>query len=83
MAKSNEQKLEDAVRGAAEAAIDASGGTVRSLVIDFQASGELPYRIVTPDEQYPLVGMATIEPQTDPTAQSETNVSDGLPKGDS
>lgn len=43
---------------AIEAAKEAGIGTVRSIAVDYQASGEYPFRITVADEDLPVVGLA-------------------------
>jgi hypothetical protein len=61
MAKSTEERLDEAVVRAIELAREACGGRLVSMSMDFQPSGEYPYRMVTTDETLPLSGLARAE----------------------
>lgn len=79
MAKSNEEVLEERVAAAAVQAIETVGPLVQRLTIDFQANGELPFRMEVPNETLPLIGLARVNPerllqreQKVPVAERET-----------
>lgn len=61
--------MNHAIKRLAEVTREISDGQASSITIDFQASGEFPYRIVIPEEQYPVVGLARAD---EPTDQSGT-----------
>jgi hypothetical protein len=74
MAKSTEERLEDSVRSCGEVASELTDGQVTRLTIDFQASGELPFRLEIPNETLPLVGMARQQSPRDDTGDSSASV---------
>jgi hypothetical protein len=43
------------------AIVESVDGDVLQLVVDYQGSGELPYRVLVRDEHLPLAGVAFIE----------------------
>lgn len=57
MAKSNEEKLDDAVIALVHAAHACSGPGLQGIEVDFQPTGEYPYRMQTENETLPLVGV--------------------------
>lgn len=75
MAKSNEQQFEEAAIQLARLAYTLTEGKVQSVSVDFQASGEYPWRIVVPDEGLPLAGLATDQSPPDPDADPQRSVS--------
>jgi len=79
VAKSKQKQLDDAVAAVAEATRDLTEGAATRITVDFQASGEAPYRIDTPDEQVPLVGLAVVESPPSDTTDDHTERS-GTPR---
>lgn len=65
VAKSTEQLLEEAVAETARLADLWTNGEAASVALDLSASGEVPFRVVVPDETLPLVGMATLPPRSE------------------
>jgi hypothetical protein len=65
--KSAQERLDEAVTAAIEAAREVTGGTARSLSVDYQDSGLYPYRMTVPDETLPVIGLATSEAGSDAT----------------
>jgi hypothetical protein len=58
MAQSPIDRLKDAVTTAIEAAQEIGEGNVTSLTVDYQASGEYPFRAFIPDEPVPFADVA-------------------------
>jgi len=74
VAKSAEDTLNDKVGAAAAAALDVAGPDLVSLTIDFQASGECPYRMSVAGEILPLIGLAGVPPERFTGASDRTPV---------
>lgn len=81
MPKSTEEHLDEAVVAAAKHARAASGGRATGMQIDFQVSGELPYRLFVPDETHPLIGLARTEPGPEETPDLSSSVTQSQAKG--
>lgn len=69
MEQGDEKRMNKVVNRLAAVTRDITDGQAASITVDFQASGEFPYRIVIPEEQYPVVGLARAD---EPTDQSGT-----------
>lgn len=81
MAKSDEERLEDAVARVGQLTRDIVGPEASRLTIDFQASGELPFRIEVPEETYPVVGLARVDPSTPDKTPTSTGVAESREAG--
>jgi hypothetical protein len=81
MPKSDEQRLEEAVARLGMLTRDIAGSGATRLTIDFQESGELPFRIDVPDETYPVIGLAKVDPSTEDTASTSSPVAESPEAG--
>jgi hypothetical protein len=69
--KSKEEQLNDRVAAAAAQALEVAGPHIKSMTLDFQQSGEVPYRMVVSDDVAPLIGLASVDKsRTDSTPPS-------------
>ena len=59
MATSMDQALDEAIVQVVKAAKEITNGTVRQVSVDCASSADYPYRVFVPDEQLPIVGLAT------------------------
>lgn len=81
MGKSDEQRLEEAVARLGQLTRDIAGSGATRVTIDFQQSGELPFRIDVPEETYPVIGLARVDPSTDDTAATSSGVAESPEAG--
>ena len=58
MEPTDETRLNNVIKRLHEITKAITDGQASSIAIDFQASGECPWRLTIPDEQYPVVGVA-------------------------
>lgn len=70
MAKSNEERLDEAVAALSGPLRAIAGSDLRGIEVDFQGSGECPYRIHVQGETYPLVGLAREPEESDDTSKT-------------
>ena len=82
MAKSTEERLEEAIGAAASLAYQLTDGAVTAVTFDVASSSEVPYRLEVPEETLPLVGMARREQPSDRKAGNTTSVAGQLGRGD-
>jgi hypothetical protein len=68
MPKASQEDIGKALAAAVSAAEACDLGTVQSLHVDVQDSGELPYRVVVLEEELPIPGVATIPSLRNPEA---------------
>lgn len=82
MAKSNEDRLDEAVVAVVEAAGAITDGTLTTITIGFQASGQYPYQVEVLELQYPLVGVGRGQPSSDLRENPEGDVAEPRKAGD-
>lgn len=69
----------DSLVAALASAIEAAElGTVSKFEMDFQASGEIPYRVHVAEEVLPLIGLANVGDVPERTSGFGTSVAQGV-----
>jgi hypothetical protein len=69
----SQEQLDKQIARTCELAREISDSKVLRLDIHLQDSGEFPYQLTTTDEQYPIAGMASGTPASDPEAESASS----------